>query len=356
MKETGPRPAKTEVLSALDRIRQRYRGFAETECRGYSDTYYRLALGAADDDAILSFIVNQPVIRPNLFFAAVKYLTGPADMPTSAAELRAVLNRRGGEVSAIMQTRRPQTNEVGRCSVLLPALPPGPLALVEVGASAGLCLLLDRFFYDYGTAAIGAASSPVRLRCTVTGVAPLPAAPPNVVWRRGLDRQPIDVYDDDAVRWLVACVWADHADRHQRLEAAIQLARADPAPVTSGDLVDDLPTVLAAAPVDARLVVFHSAVLIYVSQDRRDVFRDVLAETSRGREVVWISNEGAGVVTALAGRAPEVPELRFLVGRTTFREGMGNDELLALAHPHGGEMTWLSTSPRGRAGASNPRV
>ena len=121
------------------------------------------------DSEILRFVADRPVTQPNLFFAAVQYLTGPDDMPTTGTALRALLNRRGSEVAEIMGTRRTQTNEVGRCAVLLPALPPGPLALVEVGASAGLCLLLDRFFYDYGSAWTGAASSPVRLQCKVIG-------------------------------------------------------------------------------------------------------------------------------------------------------------------------------------------
>ena len=67
----------------------------------------------------------------------------------------------------------------------------------------------------------------------------------------------------------------------------------------------------------------------------------MLAATSRTREIVWISNEAPGVVSRLAAPTTAVRELRFLVGRTTFREGVGNDELLALAHPHGSEMTWL---------------
>ena len=328
-------------MTDLDQIRQRYRQFADTECRGYSDAYYQLAHGAADDDTVMRFIADRPVIQPTLFFAAVQYLTGPAEMPATASDLRALLDRRGGEVAEVMRTRRTQTNEVGRCSVILPALPPGPLALVEVGASAGLCLLLDRYFYDYTTARIGDPSWPVRLRCAVTGDATLPAEFPNVVWRRGLDIHPISVHDADAVRWLLACVWSDHADRRQRLESAIHLARSDPPTVMSGDLVDDLPMLLAEAPLDARLVVFHSAVLGYVSQERRETFANVLAETSSGREVVWISNEPPGLVARLPAPESAVPEMRFVVGRTTFRQGAGNDELLALAHPHGREMTWL---------------
>ena len=327
-------------MTDLDPIRQQYRRFAEIECAGYSDAYYRLALDTADDEALMRFVADRPVTQPNLFFAAVQYLTGPEYMPATGVELKALLNRRGGEVAEIMRTRRTQTNEVGRCSVLLPALPPGPLALVEVGSSAGLCLLLDRFFYDYESVRIGAASSPVRLRCTVTGDAALPAATPEVVWRRGLDLRPVDVYDPDAVRWLHACVWSDHSDRRHRLQAAIELARVDPPLVTAGDLVDDLPALLTGAPLDARLVVFHSAVLAYVNQERRQAFADVLAKTSRDREVVWISNEAPGVVAAIATPAPAVPGMRFLLRRTTFRDGVGEDELLALAHPHGLEMAW----------------
>ncbi len=326
----------------LDAVRQRYRQFAETECRGYSDLYYRLALDAAADDSVMRFIADRPVIQPNLFLAAVQYITGTDRMPSTVSDLRALLNERGADIAEIMATRRTQTNEVGRCSVLLPALPPGPLALVEVGASAGLCLLLDRFSYDYGSARIGLPSSPVRLRCALTNSVSLRLSPPDVVWRRGLDIAPIDVCDDDAVRWLLACVWSDHSHRRQRLEAAISLARSDPPSVICGDLVDDLANLLAEAPLDARLVVFHSAVLAYVSPERRKAFADVLAHASRDREIVWVSNEAPGVVSRLAASPPADAELRFLVGRKTFRRGVGTDELLALVHPHGSEMTWLA--------------
>jgi hypothetical protein len=240
-----------------------------------------------------------------------------------------------------MRSRRTQTNEVGRCAAILPALPPGPLALVEVGASAGLCLLLDRFHYTIGAASLGDASSSVRVRCAATGPVPVPHALPHVAWRRGLDLSPIDVHDDDAVRWLLACVWSDQPERRRRLEGAIELARAAPPPVDAGDLVDDLPALLDQVPRDTRLVVFHSAVLTYVTAERRQAFADVLARASRRREIVWISNEAPGNVREIAALAPAQPTLRFLVGRTRFTGGRREDELLALAHPHGGELTWL---------------
>jgi hypothetical protein len=323
-------------------IKLRYRRFAELECRGYSEVYYRLALAVSEDEGVVGFLRGMPVTQPNLFLAAVQFLAGPDDMPSTGAELRTFLERRGGEVGEVMRSRRTQTNEVGRCAVLLPALPRGPLALVEVGASAGLCLLLDQFHYDFGATSIGPASSPVRVRCALAGPAPLPSAAPGIAWRQGLDLHPVDVRAGDAVRWLLACVWPEHHARRQRLQAAIQLARAQPPPVRAGDLVDDLPALLAEAPVNAQLVVFHSAVLTYVSPARRRAFADVLAAASRGRDVVWVSNEAPGIVPEIAALAPRPAAFRFLLGRTRFANGRRRDELLALAHPHGAELTWHS--------------
>ena len=323
------------------RIKRRYRQFADTECKGYSDIYHALALAVSEDNEVVGFIAEMPVIQPNLFFAAIQLLTGPDSMPKTASELREFVHRRGREIGEVMRSRRTQTNEVGRCAVLLPALPPGPLALVEVGASAGLCLLLDQFYYELGSTPIGNASSPVHLRCASTGTVPLAAAVPQVVWRRGLDIDPIDVHDDDAIRWLLACVYADHRERRRRLEAAIGLARARPPLVSAGDLVDDLPAVLSEVPDDAQLVVFHSAVLTYVKPDRRQAFAGVLADASKKRDIVWLSNEPPGVVPEVAALAPPQSELRYLLARTLFTNGMRRDELLAHAHAHGADLAWL---------------
>ncbi len=221
-------------------------------------------------------------------------------------------------------------------------MPKKPLALVEIGASAGLYLLLDRFFYDYGSARLGLPASPVRLRCALAGTAPLPLSTPEVVWRRGLNIAPLDVCDDEAVRWLLACVWSDHPDRRHRLEAAIALARSDPPVVMRGDLVDDLTSLLAGAPHDAHLVVFHSAVLGYVSPERREAFEHVLADASSHREIVWVSNEPLGVLARPATLPAAGGRQHFLVARTTFTRGMAQSTVLALVHPHGSEMTWLA--------------
>src|ERR1700730_14052353 len=86
--------------------------------------------------------------QPNRLFAAARSLLGE---PPDLAALHFLLGDREDELAGIILARRTQTNEPARCATLLPALAllPPPLAIVEVGASAGLTLLADKYSYDY---------------------------------------------------------------------------------------------------------------------------------------------------------------------------------------------------------------
>ncbi len=338
-------------MNDLKHAEDRYRRFAENECKAYSDHYFKLSHEIADDPWLLEFIAQMPETQPNLFLASLQFLVGPDDMPRSAEQARTLVQDRREEVVHLMRTRRTQTNEPGRCATLLPALPSGPLALLEVGASAGLCLLLDEYAYNYGGVRLGPQSSPIRLNCDVVGKPTLPEAVPQVVWRAGLDLMPLDVHDEDDVRWLLSCVWPEHSERRERLAAAIELAKSQDVAVHQGDLVSDLPALLAEVPRDATLVVFHSAVLCYVSEEARRKFADILAETSKERDIVWISNEAPTVVPEITAVAPPTKGPRFLLGRTRFTkllgrtqfsQGQRQDEFLAIAHAHGAELEWLA--------------
>jgi hypothetical protein len=317
------------------------------EAGAYSPLYHELSHAVANHDDLIAFIRAMPETQPNLFFAAVQYLTGPGSMPANASDLKRFIESRRDAVVNLMWSRRTQTNEIGRCTAILPALPPGPLAVLEVGASGGLCLLLDYFRYDYAGTLLGNPLSPVHLRCVPVGRLPVPVPDslPNIEWRRGLDLEPIDVRRPQDTDWLVACVWADHGERRERLRAAIDLARSHPVRVDVGDLTRDLRPILDQAPESATLVVFHSAVLNYLPPDARAAFADTLADYSRRRDVVWISNEGPGVTPELDRVAPDRPDLKFRVGRTVFSGGHGQPELLGLAHYHGLDLEWLSQVP-----------
>lgn len=329
-------------MNANEHIKTEYRRFAENECRGNSDHYFDLARAVADEDQVIEFIAQMPVTQPNLFFASIQFLTGPDHMPRSRVDLKHVVDDRSDEIATLMRSRRTQTNEVGRCAAILPALPRGRLALVEVGASAGLCLLLDEFHYDYGTHQVGDPASPVRLRCTARNYLPSLDAIPEIVWRVGLDLSPVDVRSADDVRWLMSCVWPDQPERRERLAAAIRLAQSRNLRVRQGDLVSDLPSLLADVPPDAHLTIFHSAVLRYVSDAHRRAFAEILANASASRPITWISNEARTVVPEITALANQPRSPAFLLGRTTFNNRQRMDELLALAHFHGAELEWLA--------------
>ncbi|MEW2440365.1 DUF2332 domain-containing protein [Micromonospora marina] len=267
-----------------------YRVFAERETRGVSPAYERLSRAVAGDPELLALLDTLPPAKrqPNLLFGVVRLRGGPVDDP---AAFRAYVIAHWPDVAAQMRVRATQTNEAGRCAVLLPLLAalPQPLALLEVGASAGLCLYPDRYAYRYGEHRLGD-GEPV-LDCALTGTEP-PARRPEVVWRAGLDVNPLDVTDPADVAWLEALIWPEHRHRRERLRAAAAVAAADPPLLVRGDLVDDLPALAARAPAGATLVVFHSSVLYQVPKARRDAFT-ALVRTLPGH---WIANEDPSVL------------------------------------------------------------
>ncbi|HZC69748.1 MAG TPA: DUF2332 domain-containing protein [Jatrophihabitans sp.] len=309
---------------------RRYRSMAERQLRGISPSYERLCLGVADDGEVLARLdtLPPPKRQPNLLLGAVRFLGGPVDSYTA---FRAFLLDRWDALSATMLDRRTQTNEPRRCTVLLLVLAalPQPLALLEVGAAAGLCLYPDRYAYRYaGGPVLGDAA--LVFDCAVAGPAPLPTALPSVAWRAGLDLNPLDVADDEDVRWLESLIWPEQTERFAILRKAVQIARADPAPVRTGDLTRDLVAAAASVPADAMLVVFHSAVVSYLDETERARFRSEVAELAAARPMVWVSNEGPGVIVDLPTPPGPVP---FVLAR--------DETPLAYADPHGASVDWF---------------
>ncbi len=324
------------VHRSVDALRNRYVRFAAVEARGSSRCYEHLALAVSHSPALLSFIENLPEERqqPNLFLAAVRSVAG---VPTCGQHLEDIVHQYDARIREIMLTRTTQTNEPARCAVLLPSLAqlPQPLALLEVGASAGLCLISDRYGYDYGRARLmpsaAAKSLSLILPCEADQATPLPAAMPDIVWRRGLDLNPLDVNRDEDVAWLKTLVWPEQQHRLANLEAAIGIARLDPPMIERGDLLKDLPALASTAPKDATLVIFHTAVLSYLAaQEGRDVFADLVRKIGD----VWISNEALGVFPEIDRQVSSAPKPgRFLLSV----DGVPK----AWTGPHGQSISWF---------------
>src|SRR5690606_39056362 len=138
-----------------------------------------------------------------------------------------------------------QTNEVGRCAVLAPGLAAVarrsglPLRLLECGASGGLNLRWDHYWYDTGESTLGDPPSPVRIvgawRAGPDGLPDL-SRPVEVPERAGCGRSPVDVAAPEGRLTLRAYLWPDQVERAARLEAALAVAARVPAEVAAADL------------------------------------------------------------------------------------------------------------------------
>jgi hypothetical protein len=318
-----------------------YRRFAEVEAPGSSAIYEEWAWGVAADEEVLALITElpRPKRQPNLIFACSRLLGAPVG---AYQPWRNWLVANWEAVKAEALLRATQTNEPGRCAVLLPVLAmiEGPIALLEIGASAGLCLYPDRYSYSYDGDSAGEVRldptdgpSSVLLQCAVTGAPPLPTRMPDIAWRAGLDLNPLDVSSADDVTWLETLIWPEQDARRERLRAAMEIARADPPTIVRGDALDALPGLVAQAPARATLVVVTSAAIVYLMPEPRAELIRYL-ESSRAR---WISNEGAGIVPKakerLEGREAPVPgELLLSLDQNP----------LAFAGGHGQRLDWLT--------------
>ncbi|MEM0923028.1 MAG: DUF2332 domain-containing protein [Pseudomonadota bacterium] len=323
---------------SLAEIARRYADFAPVALEVGSPVYARLSTDIAHSEAALAFLAGlpEPKQQPNLFLTALRVTSG---LPEDRDALERILSARGQEIARLMMARRTQTNEPRRCATLLPALAriQGPIALIEVGAAAGLCLLPDLYGYAWGKHTLP--GEPV-MPCTATSATPLPRAKPELVWRAGLDLAPIDIDDPEAVAWLRALIWPGLEERVARLDACLELARAHRPLIRQGDLTQDLPALAAEAPKDATLVIIHTAVLVYVDPAGRKRF----AETVRSLGAHWIAAEAPEVFDGLVHDLPAAPDMSSFLMVADF-------EPVAWVQPHGAEIDWFGpgalSSPTG---------
>jgi hypothetical protein len=187
--------------------------------------------------------------------------------------------------------RTVQTNEPGRSAALYPVLlwltaaHRRPLRLLEIGASAGLNLICDRYRYDVGELRLGDPGSPVRFdqpwrpAPAINLVAAATAL--RISHREGCDPNPLDPANPDDRRRLISYIWPDERDRLVRLDAALSVAAPRPPMVVSARAIDWLPDVLSRRRDGELTVVWHSVMRQYVSagewQALSEVFETAVA-------------------------------------------------------------------------------
>jgi hypothetical protein len=185
-----------------------------------------------------------------------------------------------------------QTNEVQRSYALLPAflsLADGrPLDLLELGPSAGLNLVWDRYAYRYRTGDWGASELQLSGDDRVSPPVALLARHVQVARRRGIDRSPVDVTTEHGARVLQSFVWADQAERLERLRHAIEILRADPPELITGDYVELLGSSLADSLDGTQPIVFQTASTMYLTPDEVERLSRAMHAAARERPFTYI--------------------------------------------------------------------
>ena len=304
---------------------------------------------------VLPVLINAAVHHlvlgePDLELAAIYRGAGGDPWPA----FRQLLFARADDLRTTAATRTIQTNEVARSSVLLAAFTEvhhqfdRPLAIIEVGPSAGLNLLFDRYGHTFGDGrTAGDPTSPVQLRCEVRGplVPPLPSAPLPIASRAGIDIEPIDVHDEDACRWLEACLWPLVPERADRLRAAIAIARTDPPTLHRGRATDLLPTLLDALDRDVVPCIVSTWVLAYFTKEERTAFRALLDDVGAARDLACVTSEYPSVAPWIErpGREPadNAGQAASILGLATWQGSRSDDRTAAWNHAHGAWIDWL---------------
>jgi hypothetical protein len=297
----------------------RFKNFANIECKGSSELYEFLSLKISEDDELLELCFKaqngQPV--PNLLFGAVHYLLLKGKehqlkeyYPSVTKPPRKIddetfvcfkdfCNVYSEEIVPILKNKLVQTNEVRRCAYLYPIFSliysklEKPLSLIEIGTSAGLQLLWDKYSYSYGTDEIyGDKNSSVHITSELKGKnipSFLPKSPP-VASKIGLDLHISDLRNSEDYLWLKSLIWTEHQERLDLFESAARCFKENPVELIEGDGVTLLADVVETLPKDTAICIFHTHVANQIPEDSKYELLEKIKKIGSKRDVFHLYN------------------------------------------------------------------
>jgi hypothetical protein len=244
------------------------------------------------------------------------------------------------ELAPLIASGVTNTNEVGRSGLLhagfraLAAEAGEPLHLVEIGPSAGLNMIWDRYgvIYKHGNESyrIDTPNPALTIELEARGENIPPLGPsPKVASRVGLELNPVDLSKQESRDWLKALVWPDHVSRIARLDAALKAFVNAKPEILAGSALDLLPEALSPAPANEPVCVYHTLVTYQFTQEMRDILNDILVAVSTRRPVWRLSIEGTP--------NGDNPMLLY-----RYHDGVRDKRTLALCDPHGAWIEWLA--------------
>ncbi|OCA91010.1 hypothetical protein A8F94_03865 [Bacillus sp. FJAT-27225] len=302
------------------KLAETFKTFAERECNNSSELYESLSMKISEDPHILELSSyaspGQPV--PNLLFGAVHYLllkgtdhplarfyasinTNPRSPEAAFLSFKEFCSVHQEQIIELLQTKLVQTNEVRRCGYLFPAfshiyeITHKPLALIEIGTSAGFQLLWDHYSYSYGTGEVyGSSESGVFIQSEIKGKGQLlfPDSAPPVKARYGVDLHMNDMGNQENSLWMKALIWPEHHDRRALFEKAVHCMNKNQEKITfiEGDGVELLPNIAGRIPKEFTVVVFHTHVANQIPYDTKLKLLETIETIAVERDIFHLYN------------------------------------------------------------------
>jgi hypothetical protein len=331
--------------------------FIEEARRADSPLYVRLSEGVRDNPELRAFAAQAKKGQPhaNILFGAVHYLL----LRGAQHPLRTFYpNLNGGtradgdpvphfvdfvgkyrdELAPLIASKVTNTNEVGRSALLHAAFRAvakdagEPLNPIEIGPSAGLNLIWDRYGVRYHrgseTFELPVPNPALVIDCELRGEKNPPLGPtPKVASRVGLELNPVDLNDPDQRDWLRALVWPDTHGRFERIEAALKAYASERPEIRIGSALDLLPDALRAIPEDQPVCVYHSYVIYQFSAEMKEALESILTLAGLRRPIWRI---------AIEGKVDGTNAIEMI----RYHDGVRDAQVLALCHPHGRWLDW----------------
>lgn len=345
------------TASEISKPRGYWEFWSEDARRTGSELYARLTAAIAEDESLKALAARAQKGQPhaNMILAAVHFLllrgadhsakrfyatlggTANAQEDDPFPDFRDFVHAHEGEIAHLIRSRVTNTNEVARSSVLHPGFRAvakacgEPLHLIEIGPSAGLNLIWDRYGVRYTRdGSVVASISPgaeLVLDCELRGGGIPPAGKtPAVASRVGLELNPVDLASRDDRDWLRALIWPDEVARMKRLERALMLVEEVKPEIRGGDALELLPDALAAVPANEAVCVYHTIAVYQFSEQMREALESILTVAGLRRPVERLSLEQNGLDVELSS--------------IRYADGVRNEKVLAISHAHGRWLEW----------------
>jgi hypothetical protein len=333
--------------------------FTEDAKRTGSLLYSRLAAGIGGDEELKAIAARARPGQPqaNMILAAVHFLllrgadaplkrfyptvggTVSTDAEDPVPDFKAFVLAHREMVEQLVAARVTNTNEIGRSALLHPgfrmaaAHAVAPLALIEIGPSAGLNLIWDRYGVRYqrdgATVATINENAPLVIESELRGDRQPPTqAPPLVASRVGLELNPVDLENPDDRDWLRALIWPDQVARLHRLDRAIALFGQAKPEIRAGDALALLPQAIASIPAGYAVCVYHTIAIYQFSREMKEALESILTVAGLRRPVWQLAFEYDGS--------------RYMLSLIRHADGERHETVLADCHPHGTWLEWLA--------------